>query len=280
MNEKKDFITRFLTEPINNSIFGFRQMTKKFGYFEAIDGLLLRSIEEPLFYNILKRNYNLEVSGLEFFPKGYGTYGDGKNSGGAILISNFQSQLDPFIIGTSLMHYRKIIPKHVLPLSLGLDSLIMNLIRLNQAIFIRNTEIDEEALDMCRNALEEDKILVIYPEVKPNPGNGKMLPFTPDFVRLAYISGAPIIPMAVFGTDLVYGTKSKLMSLKGKIKVRFGKPIENKKLFSNARKLDHRTLEIVSKEVQRHVRNIWSGLCAEEEEKSEMINKNENRGAK
>ncbi len=257
MSEKNDFITRFLLEPLNNSIFGLRQVTKKFGYFKAIDGLLLRSIEEPLFYNILKQNYHLEVSGQGFLPKEKGT----------IYISNFQSQLDPFIIGVSLMHYGKIIPQHVLPLALGVDSMIMNLVRMNQAIFIRNAEMDEEALNLCSNVLVEDRPLIIYPELNPNPGNGKMLPFTLDFVRLAYISGATIIPMAILGTDRVYGPKSKIISLKGNIKIRFGEPLENKKLFSNTRTLDYRTLEKVSKKVQRKVKNIWSDLWAEEEEK-------------
>ncbi len=260
VSEKNNFITRFLLEPINNSIFGLRQVTKKFGYFEAIDGLLLRSIEEPLFFNILKRNYHFEVSGLESLPK----------EEGAIFISNFQSQLDPFIIGVSLIHFRKIIPQHVLPLALGVDSLIMNLVRMNQAIFIRNSEIDEEALNLCLRVLEEDKPLVLYPELTPNPGNGKMLPFTPDFVRLAYVSGTPIIPMAIFGTDRVYGSKSKMISFKGDIKIRFGKPMENNKLFSNVRTLDHRTLEKVSKKVHRNVKNIWSDLWAEEEEKKRI----------
>lgn len=232
-------------------------MSKKIGYIEAIDELFLRSIEDPLLFNLLKKNYHFEIRHSERIP----------TEGPGIIVSNFQSVLDPLIGGVTLMECTKTIPQHLLPLNMGLENTLMNLIRMNQAIFLQNGELDERAMTQCLDILNQNKFIIVYPELSPNPGNGKMLPFHPDFVRLAFESKSTIIPMAIFGSDRVYGVKSKYPSFKGSIKVSFGKPFEYDKIFKKNQSLDFRILEKLTTKVKRRINNLWSDMWASEEEK-------------
>ncbi|WP_457556910.1 lysophospholipid acyltransferase family protein [Candidatus Harpocratesius sp.] len=258
-NSEKNFISKFIIEPINNSIYGLRQVTKKIGYLEAIDGLFLRGIEEPLMLKLLTSNYQFEISGTENLKQ--------HMENGCLLISNFQSAIDPLISGVSVMHITKKIPNHVLPLKLGVDSPIMNLVRMNQTIFSRTSGLEEETIEECLIALEQRKIIFFYPEMQPNLGNGAFLPFNPGYIQVAFESKCPTIPVAIFGTDRVFGPKMKIPAMKGNIKIRFGKPLFYKNLFKDVISLDFRLLEKVNKKIQRKVKNLWSDIWAEEEDK-------------
>lgn len=255
----KDFISRYIIEPLNNNIYGLRQVTKKIGYLEAIDGLFLRGLEEPILWKLLSSQYNLEISGISQLEEVL--------SKGAIFVSNFQSVLDPLVSGVIIIHHLKSIPYHVLPLGLGVDSVLMNLVRMNQAIFSRTPDLDESAIEECLDRLVQNKKIFVYPEMRPNSGNGNFLPFYPEYIQIAFESRVPLIPVAIFGTDRIFGPKMKIPTLNGKIMVRFGKPLNPENLFKNEDDLDFRLLAKINKKIQRKVKSLWTDLWAELEDR-------------
>ncbi len=254
-----DFLRKYIIDPLNNNIYGLRQVTKKIGYLEAIDGLFLRGIEEPLLWRLFTTQYGLEISDIEHLE----TF----TSKGALFVANFQSVLDPIICGISIMHKMKKIPYHVLPMRLGVDSMMMNLVRINQAIFSRTADLEENAIEECIEHLEQHKWIILYPEMRPNRGNGNLLPFYPEYIRVAFESRVPIIPLAIFGTDRVFGPKMKIPAIKGKILLRFGKPLLPDSLFKESHELDYRLLEKINKKVKRKIKSLWTDLWAEVEDR-------------
>jgi 1-acyl-sn-glycerol-3-phosphate acyltransferase len=123
-----------------------------------------------------------------------------KVGGPLIVAANHRSFLDPFVIGASLPWRRPIqfVAKAELFESRWQGWLLNRL----GAFPIRRGEADEEAMKTARLALERGGSLVIFPEgTRIRPGSLG----TPKrgVGRLALETGAPVLPVAVFGTEYV-----------------------------------------------------------------------------
>src|SRR4051812_2134236 len=137
--------------------------------------------------------------------------------GGVLLASNHRSFLDPFAIGCCLRRPIFFVAKQELfkyrPVGWILNCL--------GAFPIRRGESDEEAMKTARMLLERGDAVVIFPEGtrhrtgslgKPKRGVG----------RLALETGAPVVPIAVLGSERA----RRGWSIRPvKVKLRFGRPL-------------------------------------------------------
>ena len=81
---------------------------------------------------------------------------------------------------------------------------------------------DRSALKRSREILDMGEALVIFPEGKISP-TGELLPLLPGAVMLALQSGAPVIPVGLYGSNHIvpYGSTIPRPTLK-KVRVHFG----------------------------------------------------------
>lgn len=130
--------------------------------------------------------FSLERTGRKNIPK----------KGPVILAANHRSFLDPFVIGCCLRRPVYFVAKKEL-FGKRWQGWILN--RLG-AFPIRRGEADEESMATARMVLERGGALVIFPEgtrhrkgplARPKRGVG----------RLALETGAPVVPIAVMGTE-------------------------------------------------------------------------------
>ena len=137
--------------------------------------------------------------------------------GGVLLASNHRSFLDPFVIGCCLRRPIFFVAKQELfryrPVGWILNCL--------GAFPIRRGESDEESMKTARRLLERGEAVVIFPEGtrhrtgslgKPKRGVG----------RLALESGAPVVPIAVTGSE---HARRGLLFRPVKVKLRIGRPV-------------------------------------------------------
>lgn len=127
----------------------------------------------------------LEVEGREHLP-----------DGGFILASNHISSWDPAILGlaTPGIQMRALGKRELFTPVIG------PLIRWLGALSVRRGEIDREAIKACREVLQRGECLILLPE-GTRSRTATMIPGKVGLVYLAQVSGVPIVPAAVTGTE-------------------------------------------------------------------------------
>lgn len=82
-----------------------------------------------------------------------------------------------------------------------------------------------DALDQQRQLLEEGLTVALYPEGTRST-DGRLYKGRTGVAFLALQTGAPVVPVGLIGTDKVMPKGAKLPSMKERITVRFGAPID------------------------------------------------------
>ena len=136
-------------------------------------------------------------------------------TGGVIIVPNHESHFDPLVVA----HY--IYGAHRWPRFLGKASLwkvpvLGFLLRKVQQIPVERGSVEAvKSLDALVDALNEDGVVVIYPEGtttrQPDlwPMRGKT-----GAARLALLTGAPVIPMANWGAHTIYDPRTSKLKLR------------------------------------------------------------------
>jgi 1-acyl-sn-glycerol-3-phosphate acyltransferase len=175
-----------------------RRMTRPSGMYRFI-GLVTWPLVRGLF--------RLETRGLERLPPG-----------GFVLAANHVSNFDPWPLGIPLFPHRwlRFMAKSELywwPFSPILDAA--------GAFKVRRGEGDAEAIEKGVELVRAGEIVVMFPEgTRQRKGLRKTRTARPHSgaARIAHLSGAPLVPAAIKGTD-------RLVRL-AKLKVAYGEPFE------------------------------------------------------
>jgi 1-acyl-sn-glycerol-3-phosphate acyltransferase len=164
---------------------------------------ITRAILQPF----LRVYFRMSRTGREHVPR----------QGGVILAANHRSFLDPFVIGICLRRPVYFVAKR----ELFDNRLIGWFLNCLGAFPIRRGESDEESVETAKRILARGDMVVIFPE-GTRIRSGSLGRAKRGVGRLALESGAPVVPIALHGTDRARrGWRIRPV----KVKVRFGRPL-------------------------------------------------------
>lgn len=164
--------------------------------------VLYRMAMAATFFGMKLIGVEVEVLGRDRFDAN-GTY---------IYMCNHVSNLDPPIVvpliprRTSVFVKKELFRIPILSKAMLLASFV--------PVDRQNREAAIASIEAATRVIKEGVNITIFPEGTRSP-DGRLLPFKKGPFHLAFESGAPILPMTIFGTE-------KLMS-KGSLKIRKGK---------------------------------------------------------
>lgn len=165
---------------------------------QALGRLPVYVPEDPWLYKVarvvlpttLAQLYHLRVSGSEHLPV----------SGPAIVVINHQSDFDPPFVGMAFPRPLRYMAKSELFETAWFRWSIEHL----GAFPVRRGEGDREALRRSLEVLEAGQVLLMFPEGTRST-DGRVHEFLPGVGMIALRSGAPVIPTAMKGTELIRG---------------------------------------------------------------------------
>jgi 1-acyl-sn-glycerol-3-phosphate acyltransferase len=149
--------------------------------------------------------------------------------GAVILASNHRSFLDPFVVGICLNRPVYFVAKKEL-FDRRIAGWFLNCLG---AFPIRRGESDEESVETAKQILARGDALVIFPE-GTRMREGSLGGAKRGVGRLALESGAPVVPVAVHGTERA---RRRWIVRPVKVKVRLGRPLTFPKVESASRRL-------------------------------------------
>jgi 1-acyl-sn-glycerol-3-phosphate acyltransferase len=151
--------------------------------------------------------YRVRAIGLENVPK----------KGALILAPNHFSQMDHFFIGLYLRRKVRFMAK-----SQMFGPPVLTYVYKHGGVFpVRRGHHDEKAIETARIILSQDEMLLVYAE-GGRSRSGKLKEVKPGIGRIALESGAPVVPVAIQGSEKV--RRWKRLSFP-KVRVQFGEPL-------------------------------------------------------
>jgi 1-acyl-sn-glycerol-3-phosphate acyltransferase len=152
--------------------------------------------------------YRVRAIGVENVPK----------SGALILAPNHFSQMDHFFVGLYLRRQVRFMAK-----SQMFGPPVLTYIYKHGGVFpVRRGHRDEESIETAFTILRQDGMLLVYAE-GGRSRSGELGEVKPGIGRIALESGAPVVPVAIQGSEKV--RRWKRFSFP-KVTVQFGKPLE------------------------------------------------------
>ncbi|MHA1820941.1 MAG: lysophospholipid acyltransferase family protein [Promethearchaeota archaeon] len=254
-----EFIKRWILEPIDDYFFAQERILQRFGWDDKVNYQIWKSDGKVLnaLFGVL---YNTEYQGVENIP----------NEGRAIVVCNYQSYLDPIVLSLGISQSESKRPIHIQAASELFETPIINAwMRSHFAFPLFKNDPAEKSYLYALELLEKDQLVGIFPEGKMNKGNGQLLPGHTGAVRLAYEANAPILPAAIYGTDRIYGKGAKLISFKGKIIIKFGKLMNQEKIFGKTTLNNQKFYEKATKRVMRKIRDLYYDIFDSQKSKTE-----------
>ncbi len=153
------------------------------------------------------------VEGLEHVPR----------HGPLIVASNHISNADPPLIHCWLTPVLAR-PVHWMAKQEALEWPIAGpFMRANGAFGIRRGAADLEAFKLARRVLEEGRVLGVFPEGTRSP-TGALQQAKDGVTLLALRSGAPVLPIAISGTEGMWPRGQRLPHPRGHVRMRVGEP--------------------------------------------------------
>ncbi len=244
------FVTDWIARPVDNINYALYKIAETMGITDALQEMTAKAIEYPIFNTLFSGAYKYEVFNHEVLPK----------EGPAIICAQHQSLLDPISIGLSIVKYANRVAWHMAKADLAADPYLNVFTRINRAIFVRRGDSDHLAIEQCIKKVEEGNIMVVYPEGTLGPGNGKLLPFRKGVAIIAAETGAPVIPVATYGIDKIFGKGATAPKTKGIIKLKYGELIPAEKLLKKKNKDGTPNLDRAVKVLERKVSNLYWDL--------------------
>ena len=183
--------------------------------------------------------WRLRAIGVENVPK----------QGPLVLAPNHFSQMDHFFIGVYLRRKVRFMAKSQL-----FGPPILTYVYKHGGVFpVRRGHRDEEAFETTRQLLDQGEMLLVYAE-GGRSRSGKLGEPKPGIGRIALESGAPIVPVAIHGSERV--RRWKRLSFP-KVTLQFGEPVSFPVEEAPSRE---RQLEIAG-EIFARVRELYEALA-------------------
>ncbi len=173
--------------------------------------LILYQSARILFKGTLYPLYRIRSFGRKNVPK----------KGPVLLLCNHQSFLDPVICQLPLGRWTCGVARD----SLYEGKVLGFLLRHLNTIPIRRGQADLASMRRIMSALKSGKCLFLFPEATRSH-DGKIIDVKPGFSLLSRKTGAKVVPMVIDGTFDCWPRQKKFPSLKGRIGIIYGKPID------------------------------------------------------
>ena len=221
-----------------------RIFMKKLGVLEIFDDFIYWNVGRANFIRIFKLLWEYPVVGKKNFP----------NTGGAMVISNHQSELDPWLVGSAV--HKKVI---WLSKKENFDiPIFKSIIQPFGTIPIKRGNRDTNALDKVRAVLESGGYVGMFPEGTRSP-DGELAPFHSGAAKLCMEAGVPYVPCAIFGAYKVFPKHASLNKIKIRdgsiIKIVIGKPV----YIDPSMEINFENIQNVKDEMRKDVLILQSG---------------------
>ncbi len=178
--------------------------------------------------------FDLKVYGREHVPP----------EGGALMISNHQSFLDPAVLGAQLWRPMSYLAKAELWDNPVFGWLITRL----YAFPVRQGAGDVGAIKETIRRLQEGHLLNIYPEGSRTE-DGELLPVQAGAALVIRKAGVPVVPAVVDGSFFAW-PKGRLLPQRHPVRVMYGKPM----------RMDHMKPKEIVAEIERIFREMLAEL--------------------
>lgn len=169
--------------------------------------------------------------------------------GGALVLSNHQSHLDPVLVGLSFDRRLNYLARETLFTFAPFRWLIRSL----DAIPIDREGLGLAGLKETLRRVRGQELVLIFPEGTRSP-DGLVAPFKPGFASVARRTGVPLVPVGIAGAYEVWPRRARLPRI-GVICVVIGNPLSPEQVAG----LDDRQLV---EEVERRVRACFDQAVA------------------
>jgi 1-acyl-sn-glycerol-3-phosphate acyltransferase len=156
--------------------------------------------------------FDMKVWGVRNVPR----------TGGALIVSNHQSFLDPALLGARLPRPMSYMAKS----ELFDHKLLAWIIRRLGAFPVRQGAGDIRAIKETVNRLQEGRILNIFPEGSRTE-TGEIMPLEPGVALVVRKAGVPIVPAAMIGSYEAWPKGTKLFR-RHPIRIAYGPPLDVK----------------------------------------------------
>lgn len=153
--------------------------------------------------------FRLRVEGREHEPA----------TGPVLAICNHVSAADPFIAGVALRRSARYMAK----VELFENPVLGALLRSVGSFPIRRGQPDRQSIRTALGALAHGEVLVMFPE-GTRSSDGRLMAAEPGAALLALRAGAPVLPMAVIGTQRTM-PKGTILPKRMQVVVRIGAPL-------------------------------------------------------
>jgi 1-acyl-sn-glycerol-3-phosphate acyltransferase len=139
--------------------------------------------------------------------------------GGALVVANHQSYLDPVLVGIGSCRYPSMLARRELFRFPPLGWLIRSL----NGVPIDRQGADVSAVKETLRRLKRGQVVVLFPE-GTRTRDGRVTPLRPGFALLARRAGVPIVPAAIDGAWQAW-PRTSLLPLPETMQVEYGPPI-------------------------------------------------------
>lgn len=202
-------------------------------------GRIVLTLPTLLFYRVRK-------IGLENVPR----------EGALILAPNHFSQMDHFFAGVYLRRKIRFMAK-----SQMFGPPVLTYIYKHGGVFpVRRGHHDEEAILTANEILRQEEMLLVYAEGGRSRSNRLGEP-KPGIGRIALESGAPVVPVAIYGSA---GVRSWKRLRFPKVTIQFGEPLS----FPTEESPDRERQLEAATEIFNRVRELYEGLSTRSEHRS------------
>lgn len=141
-------------------------------------------------------------------------------AGGCLIVSSHQSYLDPLLLGLGIPRQLHFMARETLFHNATWFSRLM---RSLNAFPVRQGEPDLGAIKETIRRVRAGAAVVIFPEGKRTE-DGSIGILLPGAVMLARKCGVPVVPAVITGAYELWPRQQRLPSLRGRIRVAFGRP--------------------------------------------------------